>query len=127
MRANSMGVCVNLPVLFFMLLAAAGAARGDADQDVTWLAIYKVGVRPARMPPARQELKIALSKPWKIPSVCGRPQNRPYMYNVGRGMLLMSVAQGPDKEFEPYGILKSTDEGKTWTPVEGMQRKMFAP
>ena len=105
---------------------ATWKAREHYTGEAYWDYV-KVGVRPARTPPAKPELKITLSKPWTIPSAVGRPQNRPYLYNVGRGLLLMSVAQGPDKEREPYGILKSTDEGKTWTPLEGLQRKMFAP
>ncbi len=95
---------------------------GEAD----W-AYVKVGFRPARTPLAKQELKITFSQPWQIPSTAKWPQTRPYLYEVGRGVLLLSVAQGPDKFYEPYGILKSTDEGKTWTEVEGLQRKMFAP
>jgi hypothetical protein len=95
---------------------------GEAD----W-AYVKVGVRAARAPPARQELRITVGPPWPIPSTAKWPQTRPYLYDVGRGLLLLSVAQGPDKFYEPYGILKSTDEGKTWTAVEGLQRKMFAP
>jgi photosystem II stability/assembly factor-like uncharacterized protein len=39
----------------------------------------------------------------------------------------MSVARGPDALYEPYGILKSTDEGKTWTDVVGLEEKAFAP
>ncbi|MGA2621821.1 MAG: sialidase family protein [Thermoguttaceae bacterium] len=105
---------------------ATWKAREHYTGEAYWEYI-KVGVRPVTTPPAKPELKITLSKPWTIPSNIGRPQNRPYLYNVGRGLLLMSVAQGPDKEFEPYGILKSTDEGKTWSPIEGLQRKMFAP
>jgi hypothetical protein len=93
---------------------ATWKAREHYTGEAYWDYV-KVGVRPARTQPSKPELKITLSKPWTIPSAIGRPQNRPYLYNVGRGMLLMSVAQGPDKEFEPYGILKSTDEGKTWS------------
>ena len=93
---------------------------GKADWDYV-----KVGVRPARTPQAKPEVKITLSQPWPIRSA--RYQTRPYLYEVGRGLLLLSVAQGPDKFYEPYGILKSTDEGKTWSEVEGLQRKMFAP
>lgn len=86
----------------------------------------KLGVRPAKTPRKQATLKITHGEPWTIPAGKHR-QTRPYLYNVGQGVLLMSVAQGPDKINEPYGVLRSTDEGKTWTPVEGLQDKMFAP
>ncbi len=44
------------------------------------------------------------------------PPTRPYLYDVGKGVLMLSVAQGPDAIFEPYGVLRSTDAGKTWEP-----------
>ncbi len=34
----------------------------------------RVGVRPAAMPPAKQQLKITLSEPWTIPSSVGGPR-----------------------------------------------------
>ncbi|MDD4870908.1 MAG: sialidase family protein [Kiritimatiellae bacterium] len=86
----------------------------------------RLGVRPATAG-TKKGIKITLSEPWQIPKPAKISQTRPYLYNVGEGVLLMSVAQGPDKHYEPYGILKSTDEGKTWSPVEGLQEKTFAP
>jgi photosystem II stability/assembly factor-like uncharacterized protein len=72
-------------------------------------------------------LKITLSQPWPIPRPRTHSQTRPYIYNLGQGLLMMSVAQGPDKWYEPYGILRSTDAGRTWTPVKDLQLKTFAP
>ncbi len=109
------------PAAFLQFGSNSKGCTGEAYWDYV-----KVGLRPVQSPPQKPELKIALGAPWKIPGG-GRYQTRPYLYNVGRGVLLMSVAQGPDKEYEPYGILRSTDEGRTWAPVEGLQEKMFAP
>lgn len=39
----------------------------------------------------------------------------------------MSVAQGPDAFYEPYGLLKSTDAGKTWTPIPGLDQLDTTP
>ncbi|MBI4664332.1 MAG: exo-alpha-sialidase [Verrucomicrobia bacterium] len=55
------------------------------------------------------------------------PHSRPFVHDMGSGLLLMSVAQGPDAYYEPYSVLKSTDKGKTWQPVPGLQLKTFAP
>jgi photosystem II stability/assembly factor-like uncharacterized protein len=46
---------------------------------------------------------------------------------MGDGLLLMSVAQGPDAFYEPYGLLKSTDTGKTWTPIAGLDKLDTTP
>jgi hypothetical protein len=87
----------------------------------------RLGVRPAHAEAARTGLKITLSEPWFIPQVSSVRETRPYLYDVGEGVLLLSVAQGPDKHFEPYGVLKSTDEGRTWQAVPGLQEKTWAP
>ena len=87
----------------------------------------KLGVRPAGQAEAKPKLKITVGEPWNVSKQGVAAQTRPYLYNVGKGLLLMSVAQGPDALYEPYGVLKSTDEGKTWSFVEGMREKVFAP
>ena len=95
---------------------------GEADWSSVRLGFRKVGAAP-KIP----KLRITMGEPWDIRLPEGIRCTRPYLYNVGRGVLLMSVAQGPDKFLEPYGVLRSTDAGKTWTPVEGLQMKTFAP
>jgi hypothetical protein len=99
----------------------AKAGRGE-----TYWEYVKLGVRPAQAA-AKSKLKITVSEPWPVPKFGPFPQTRPYLYNVGEGLLLMSVAQGPDKLYEPYGVLRSEDSGRTWAPVEGLQAKTFAP
>lgn len=103
---------------------------GSNSKTFTGEAFYesvRLGVRPAATAVEKKGIKITLSEPWQIPTPAKFPQTRPYLYNVGEGVLLMSVAQGPDKHYEPYGILQSADEGKTWSPIEGLQEKTFAP
>lgn len=85
----------------------------------------KLGVRKAQVAPERPKLKITVSEPWDV--VAKIQHSRPSLYNMGAGLLLLCVAQGPDKFYEPYGVLKSTDEGRTWTPLEDLQLKTFAP
>jgi len=95
----------------------------------------RLGVRKPTSVPRTSKLKITLSEPWDIPSpeLKGtgyeilHKHTRPFVHDMGRGLLLMSVAQGPDAVMEPYGVLKSTDQGKTWQPIKGMQAKSFAP
>lgn len=95
---------------------------GEADWDYV-----KLGVRPVRSRATRDRLRITLSEPWEIPEIGGVRSTRPYLYNVGDGMLMMSVAQGPDALYEPYGVLRSTDRGRTWEAIPGLMQKIFAP
>jgi photosystem II stability/assembly factor-like uncharacterized protein len=107
--------------------------RGDAQ----WASV-KLGLREPSAPPEKPKLRLTFSAPWDIPPLPkGNPHERPYahlhshtrpyLYALGDGLLLMSVAQGPDAVFEPYGVLRSTDAGRTWEPVAGLQYKSFAP
>ena len=81
---------------------------------------------PPREPQRNVDPEIGIAAPEAKP---GKPipPTRPYLYDVGQGVFMISVAQGPDALMEPYGVLKSTDAGKTWVPVKDMQYKTFAP
>ncbi|MGC9319103.1 MAG: sialidase family protein [Armatimonadota bacterium] len=94
--------------------------------DSSWEFI-RLGVRPHVEREVETQLRITMSEPWEIPQGDLPRMTRPYLYNVGGGRLMLSVAQGPDAIFEPYGVLTSTDEGRTWTPIEGLQDKTLAP
>lgn len=107
--------------------------RGDSY----WSSI-RLGLRKPSAPVSPPKLRLTFSQPWEIPSLPpgnrhSRPyanlgkNTRPYLYDVGQGMLLLSVGQGPDAILEPYGVLKSTNAGKSWEPIEGLQYKTFAP
>jgi len=98
----------------------------------------KMGVRDVTEMPASPKLRITTSEPWDIPSL--PPDNpylrpykyvgdntRPFVHDMGEGMLLMRIAQGPDAFYLPTGTFITKDTGKTWQPVRNMQYKSFAP
>lgn len=123
----------ELPGAFIQFGSNSEKLMGESYWEYVRLEVHKVTGKPA--PP---KLRITLSEPWDIPSLPpGNPHirpydmihrnTRPYLYDVGQGILLMSVAQGPDAILEPYGVLKSTNAGQTWQPVNDLQYKSFAP
>lgn len=109
------------PAPFIRFGSSAKTATGTA----IWSSV-KLGVRRPSSPPRRDPIKLTLSEPWDIPRADVR-QTRPYLYDMGRGLLLMSVAQGPDAFYEPYGLLKSADAGKTWAPIPGLDKLDTTP
>jgi hypothetical protein len=56
---------------------------------------------------------VSLIRRWGLQG-CRRPGSgtytptRPYLYDVGQGVLMLSVGQGPGAAFEPYGVLRSS-------------------
>jgi hypothetical protein len=124
--------------------------------DAHWQSV-RLGVRKSTGAPEKPKLRITVSEPWDIPPSPGwdkprhggheikssdpeigiaapeaklgksLPPTRPYLYDLGKGVLILSVAQGPDALMEPYGVLRSVDAGKTWMPVKDLQFKTFAP
>ncbi|TDU80720.1 BNR repeat protein [Prosthecobacter fusiformis] len=109
------------PEPFIQFGSSAKVPAGEA-----WWASVKLGVRKVTAPLPKDPVKITVSEPWAIPREDVR-QTRPYLYDMGQGLLLMSVAQGPDALYEPYGLLKSTDAGKTWTPIPGLDKLDTTP
>ena len=104
------------PEPFIQFGSSAKAATGEA----VWSSV-KLGVRKATTPLPPDPVKLTISEPWQIPREDVK-QTRPYLYDMGKGLLLTSVAQGPDAFYEPYGLLKSTDAGKTWVPIPGLDK-----
>jgi photosystem II stability/assembly factor-like uncharacterized protein len=109
------------PEPFIQFGSTAKTATGEA-----WWSSVKLGVREATTTAAPSPVKITVSEPWDMT----RPkvhQTRPYLYDLGQGLLMVSVAQGPDAFYEPYGLLKSTDAGKSWTPIPGLDQLDTTP
>lgn len=103
---------------------------GSTAKTATGSAIWKsvrLGTRKATTPLPKPQLKVTVSEPWMVTERKGISETRPYLYDMGKGLLLMSVAQGPDAFYEPYGLLKSTDVGKSWTPIAGLDQKAETP
>lgn len=109
------------PEAFIQFGSSAERATGDA----LWASV-RLGVRKPTAPLPVDPVKITVSPAWEIPRQEVR-QTRPYLYDMGKGLLLMSVAQGPDAFYEPYGLLKSTDEGQTWTAIPGLDQLDTTP
>ena len=109
------------PEAFIQFGSTAKTAMGEA----LWASV-KLGVRKTSGAVPKQPVQITVGDGWEIPRDDIR-QTRPYLYDMGAGLLLMSVAQGPDAFYEPYGLLRSTDAGRTWTPIAGLDKTDTTP
>ncbi len=118
---NAFWRAASSPEPFIQFGSSAPRATGDA----IWQSV-KLGVRKLAAAPKADPIKLTKSESWLIPRDDIK-QTRPYLYDMGKGLLLMSVAQGPDAFYEPYGLLKSTDAGKTWTPIPGLDKVDTTP
>ena len=97
---------------------AFGSSAKVATGEACWSSV-KLGVRKVAVTPTKEPVKVVISDSWEIPRDKVH-QTRPYLYDMGKDLLLMSVAQGSDSFYEPYGLLKSTDAGKTWAAIPGL-------
>jgi len=87
----------------------------------------RLGLRRAAPTAAALPLRIKISEPWPLNVDKKNGETRPYLYDVGRGTLLMSNPQGSDALLEPYGVRRSTDFGKTWHLVDGLDQNVESP
>lgn len=110
------------PESFIEFGSTSPAYTGDSYWEYV-----RLGLRKPTSKPEPERLKITIGEPWEITRPDKVPQTRPYLYNMGQGLLLLSVAQGPDAYWEPYGALKSTDAGRIWTPIEQLDQNVYAP
>jgi len=102
-----------------------GSSAKVATGDAYWASV-KLGVRKPTTTVKPIPLKVTIGEPWNIPREDVK-QTRPYLNDLGQNLLLMSVAQGPDAFYEPYGLLKSVDAGKTWSPIRGLDKLDTTP
>lgn len=103
---------------------------GSTAKTPTGSAIWKsvrLGTRKPGAPAPQPQLKVTVSEPWRVQEREGVRETRPYLYDMGQGLMLMSVAQGPDAFYEPYGLLKSLDVGRSWTPIKGLDQSPDTP
>jgi len=118
---NAFWKAASSPEPFIQFGSSAKTATGSA----IWQSV-KLGVRKMTAAPKIDPIKLTVGEPWLVEREDIR-QTRPYLYDMGKGLLLMSVAQGKDFFYEPYGLLKSTDAGKTWTPIPGLDKVDTTP
>jgi hypothetical protein len=88
----------------------------------------RLGLRPAtKAAVEKSPLKITVSEPWPLNVETKNTESRPYLYDMGQGLLLTSNPQGSDALLEPYIVRRSTDAGKTWQAVAGTEQNSDSP
>ena len=88
----------------------------------------RLGLRPAPTAAAEKSpLKITISEPWPLNVEEKNTESRPYLYDMGQGLLLTSNPQGSDALLEPYIVRRSTDAGKTWQAIPGIEQNSDSP
>jgi hypothetical protein len=88
----------------------------------------RIALRPAATAAAEKSpLKITVSEPWPLNVEKKNTESRPYLYDMGQGLLLTSNPQGSDALLEPYIVRRSTDAGKTWQAVPGTEQNSDSP
>lgn len=113
----------SAPRKFIRFGSVSKAFQGEAQWE-----FVRLGTRRAAGPaPQASPLKITVGEPWPLNVDKKNTETRPYLYDMGRGLLLMSNPQGSDALLEPYGVRRSTDLGKTWQLISGLDQNVESP
>ncbi len=75
----------------------------------------------------KSPLEIIIGEPWPLDVEKKNSESRPYLYDMGQGLLLTSNPQGSDALLEPYIVRRSTDQGKTWQAIAGFDQNSDSP
>ena len=104
-----------------------GSTSERYTSEARW-EFVRLGLRIASTPERKKSpLRITVGVPFAMPVEKKNTESRPYLYNVGQGLLLMSTPQGTDAIREPYCVRRSADAGKTWTIVPGLDQNAESP
>lgn len=111
------------PRKFIRFGSTSKAFTGEARWE-----FVRLGLRPALQAVSEKlPLKITVSEPWPLNVSEKNSESRPYLYDLGQGLLLTSNPQGSDALLEPYVVRRSTDAGKTWQVVPGTAQDSDSP
>ena len=114
---------VKSPRKFIRFGSTSKPFTGEAQWE-----FVRLGLRPATSAaPEKSSLKITFSEPWPLNVEKKNTESRPYLYDMGLGLLLTSNPQGSDALLEPYIVRRSTDAGKTWQAVKGTEQNSDSP
>jgi hypothetical protein len=104
-----------------------GSSSKPFTGEAQW-EFVRLGLRPAVSAAVEKSpLKITVSEPWPLNVEKKNTESRPYLYDMGQGLLLTSNPQGSDALLEPYIVRRSTDQGKTWQAVPGTEQNSDSP
>ena len=104
-----------------------GSTSKPFTGDAHW-EFVRLGLRPSASAAVdKSPLKITVSEPWPLNVEEKNTESRPYLYDMGQGLLLNSNPQGSDALLEPYIVRRSTDVGKTWQAVKGTEQNSDSP
>jgi photosystem II stability/assembly factor-like uncharacterized protein len=104
-----------------------GSTSKPFTGEAQW-GFVRLGLWPAASAAVEKSpLKITVSEPWPLNVDKKNTESRPYLYDMGRGLLLTSNPQGSDALLEPYIVRRSTDAGKTWQAVPGTEQNSDSP
>jgi hypothetical protein len=104
-----------------------GSTSKPFTGEAKW-GFVRLGLRPAASAAVEKSpLKITVSEPWPLNVDKKNTESRPYLYDMGQGLLLTSNPQGSDALLEPYIVRRSTDQGKTWQAVPGTEQNSDSP